>query len=78
MVTISSVGKQLKYICKPTKGDSTSRIKEWEIYCIKDLLFELKVNKYFAFTNNFVNAVTKLNVNSPKIFEKCIWKIIYF
>lgn len=46
MVNISSVGKQLKYICKPTKDDSTSRIKEWEIYCIKDLLFELKVNKY--------------------------------
>ena len=46
MVNISSVGKLLKYICKPTKDDSNQELKEWEIYCIKALLFELKADKY--------------------------------
>ena len=46
MDNISSVGKLLKYICKPTKDDSNQELKEWEIYCIKALLFELKADKY--------------------------------
>ena len=50
MVNISSVGKLLKYICKPTKADSNQELKEWEIYCIKALLFEWKADKYCKYS----------------------------
>lgn len=46
MINISSLGKQLKYICKPTKDDSKSRIEERQNVLCKKTLFELEPNKY--------------------------------